>query len=129
MIFRFLQYIIYKLIPYICKMYTYKATVNRWVDGDTVILDIDLGFYVTRQERIRLARINAPELNNKIPFQVRKAKHARAVAKKFCPPGSVVFLTTSKNKKDMYARYIAEITFNMINISDYLFEQGCVKKI
>ena len=110
-------------------MYTYKATVVRWVDGDTVVLDLDLGFYITRQERIRLARINAPELNSKIPFQVRKAKHVRAVVKKFCPPGSTISVTTSKNKKDMYARYIAELAFNNINISDYLLEQNCVKKM
>ena len=71
---------------------------------------------------------NAPELNSKIPFQVRKAKHARAVVKKFCSHGSLVSLTTSKNKKDMYARYIAEVHFNDKNISDYLLEQNCVKK-
>ena len=72
---------------------------------------------------------NAPELNSKIPFQVRKAKHARAVVKKFCPHGSLVSVTTSKNKKDMYAQYIAEVHFNNINISDYLLEQDCVKKM
>ncbi len=110
-------------------MYTYKANVIRWIDGDTVLIDIDLGFNITRQERIRLARINASELNSKIPFQVRKAKHARAVAKKFCPVGSTIFVTTSKNKKDMYARYIAELVFNDVNISDYLIENGCVKKV
>ncbi|NOQ26247.1 MAG: hypothetical protein GQ564_12860 [Bacteroidales bacterium] len=110
-------------------MYTYKATIVRWIDGDTVLLDIDLGFYITRQERIRLARINAPELNSKIPFQVRKAKHARAVLNKFCPSGSVVSITTSKNKKDMYARYIAELIFNNKNISNYLLELKCVKKM
>ena len=110
-------------------MYTYKANVVRWVDGDTVILNIDLGFYVMRQERIRLARINASELNSGTPFQVRKAKHARAVAKKFCPENSEVLVSTNKNKKDMYARYIAEITFNGINLSDYLLENGCVKMV
>jgi micrococcal nuclease len=110
-------------------MYTYKAKIARWIDGDTVLLDIDLGFYITRQERIRLARINSPELNSNIPFQVRKAKHARAVANKYCPPGSVVYIITSKNKKDMYARYIAEVLFNNKNISDYLLEQNCVKKM
>jgi micrococcal nuclease len=110
-------------------MYTYKATIVRWIDGDTVLLDIDLGFNIIRQERIRLARINATELNSKIPFQVRKAKHARAVLNKFCPPGSTISVTTSKNKKDMYARYIAEVKFNNKNISDYLLELKCVKKM
>lgn len=60
-------------------MYQYKAKLLSWIDGDTLLVEIDLGFYVTRQERIRLARINAPEMNSPIPFQVKKAKHARAV--------------------------------------------------
>ena len=43
-------------------MYTYKAKVLRWVDGDTLLCLIDLGFYTNKEERIRLARIYAPEL-------------------------------------------------------------------
>ena len=45
-------------------MYEYKAKVKKWVDGYTLLLEIDLGFFVTREERIRLARINTPELNS-----------------------------------------------------------------
>ena len=44
-------------------MYTYKASVTRVVDGDTVIVDIDLGFGVwLREQSVRLAKINAPEM-------------------------------------------------------------------
>lgn len=110
-------------------MYTYNATIERWVDGDTVILQIDLGFEVFKNERIRLARINAPELKSSIAFQRRKARHARAVANKLCSKGSLVQVKTSKNKRDMYARYIAEITFNGKNVSDHLIENGCVKEV
>ena len=110
-------------------MYNYNAKIVRWVDGDTVILDIDLGFYVTRQERVRLARINAPELNSQVPYQVRKAKSARAKAKKFAPEGSQVVLTTSKSSIDRYSRYIGEITFNEKNISDYLIEIGVADEV
>ncbi len=110
-------------------MYNYKAKVVRWIDGDTVLLDIDLGFYTIRQERIRLARINAPELNSAVPFQVRKAKHARYVAKLFCPEGAVVTVTTSKNKRDMYARFIGEVVYNGVNVSDFLLQKGCVEEV
>lgn len=108
-------------------MYQYKAKIHRWVDGDTVILDIDLGFDVHVKERIRLARINAPELNSPVPFQVRKAKHARATAKKFAPEGETVTLKTSKNSIDRYARYIGEVEYKGVNISDYLIEKEVVK--
>ena len=109
-------------------MYTYKAKIIRWIDGDTVILNIDLGFHIIRQERIRLARINAPEMNRKSDYEVRQAKHARAVAKKICPHKSEVIIKTSK-RQDMYGRFIGEIFLNEKNISDYLIENDCVDKM
>ena len=43
------------------KMYTYNATLDRVVDGDTINAIIDLGFDVFVKKRIRFAGINAPE--------------------------------------------------------------------
>lgn len=108
-------------------MYKYNAKVVRWIDGDTVIVDIDLGFYVTVQQKVRLLRINAPELHGDIPYQVRRAKHARAVAKKFCPHGSQVTLITQKENKDVYSRYLAEVIYKKTNLSDYLISKGVAK--
>ena len=42
-------------------MYTYKITVDRVVDGDTIDANIDLGFDVSVKKRIRFMGINAPE--------------------------------------------------------------------
>ena len=42
-------------------MYKYSATVIKVVDGDTVDLNIDLGFKLRFQLRGRFAGINAPE--------------------------------------------------------------------
>ena len=42
-------------------MYTYKAKLDRVVDGDTVDAHIDLGFDITIHKRIRLAGIDTPE--------------------------------------------------------------------
>ena len=42
-------------------MYTYKAKLDRVVDGDTLDAEIDLGFDVIVRKRIRLAGINTPE--------------------------------------------------------------------
>ena len=110
-------------------MYKYKAKVIRWVDGDTVLLEIDLGFYVKRVERIRLARINTLELNDKSSYIRRKAKHARAVVRKFCPHQSIVTIKSQKIIQDMYARYIAEVTYKGTNLSDYLLEKGVAEVI
>ncbi len=43
--------------------YAYRAAVVRVIDGDTVILDLDLGFYVTVRMSCRLLGINAIELH------------------------------------------------------------------
>jgi len=43
-------------------MYTYKASLVRVIDGDTIDVDIDLGFDVwLKKQRIRLAGIDTPE--------------------------------------------------------------------
>ena len=42
-------------------MYTYKAKLQRVVDGDTIDATIDLSFDIFVKKRIRFAGINAPE--------------------------------------------------------------------
>ena len=42
-------------------MYAYKAIVTNVVDGDTVDVNVDLGFKVYSKQRIRLAGIDTPE--------------------------------------------------------------------
>lgn len=43
-------------------MYEYRATVLKIVDGDTVDVDIDLGFGIwLRNERVRIMGIDTPE--------------------------------------------------------------------
>lgn len=44
-------------------LYSYRATVVRVVDGDTVEFDIDLGFHLSLRAKMRLANIDAPEMN------------------------------------------------------------------
>ena len=47
-------------------MYEYRVKVIKVVDGDTVDVDIDLGFGVwLKKQRIRLFGIDAPESRNR----------------------------------------------------------------
>ena len=45
--------------------FLYRAYLKKIIDGDTLTVYVDLGFHTTREETIRLARINAPELTKK----------------------------------------------------------------
>jgi endonuclease YncB( thermonuclease family) len=44
-------------------MWTYRAALIQVIDGDTLRLDIDLGFHVRTQQDIRLLAVSAPERN------------------------------------------------------------------
>ena len=49
-------------------MYTYFVkSLDRVVDGDTIDISIDLGFDLTKKERVRLAGIDTPEKRTKNP--------------------------------------------------------------
>jgi micrococcal nuclease len=108
-------------------MYEYKATILRWIDGDTALVRLDLGFYCERQERLRLARIDAHSLIGDTPYQRRMARSARRWAGRICPVGSEVIVVTKKTKRDRYARYISEIKIGKKNVSDELLKQKVVK--
>jgi micrococcal nuclease len=110
-------------------MYKYKAELLRWIDGDTILVRIDLGFHCERQERIRLAKINSWELNSSSSYRRRGARSVKAKAKRLCPHGSKIIIQTKKNPvQDMYARYIANVLFNGIDLSNELVKLKGVEK-
>lgn len=48
-------------------MYQYKAIISRVIDGDTAVLDVDLGFNIWLKDiHFRFYGINAPEKVDKI---------------------------------------------------------------
>ncbi len=61
-------------------MYEYECTIRRVVDGDTVDVDVDLGFGTWRcSERIRLYGVDTPECRTRDAEE----KAAGLLAKKF----------------------------------------------
>jgi len=84
--------------------YLYKAKVKDVVDGDTLILQIDLGFYVWKEQRVRLAQINCPEMDSK------EGKKAFEYLKKKMLKTDFVMIQT--NKIDLYGRYVGHIFYD-----------------
>ena len=84
-------------------MYTYEAKVIRVVDGDTVDLDIDLGFHTRVIKRIRLSFINAPERHTDL------GKRSKDFLLKSIPEGSKVIIKTQLDSTDKYGRVVGEI--------------------
>lgn len=108
-------------------MYTYAAEVIKVVDGDTVDVDIDLGFGTwQRGIRLRLNRIDAYETRlGKNTTEEEKAKglEAKQWVKDILEEyeGDITITTTSRGK---YGRWIAEVMAGDVNINDALVDLG-----
>ena len=92
-------------------MHNYEAEVTNVVDGDTVDVDIDLGFSVFVQHRLRLAGIDAPEKRGDTRKAGKEAKkHLEMLIKKLSPVQVMTIRSRSgKDKQGKYGRYLARL--------------------
>lgn len=89
-------------------MYNYEATVRRWVDGDTVDVDIDLGFgLIYSNQRLRLYGIDAYESRTRDLDEKKKGLAATDYVNEIAPVGTKVTILTHKEGK--YGRILAEV--------------------
>ena len=80
-------------------MYEYKCKIVKIVDGDTVDVDIDLGFGLwIHKERIRLHGIDTPESRTRDLEEKKLGLAAKDRVKELCPVGSTVTIKTTKDK-------------------------------
>jgi micrococcal nuclease len=97
-------------------MYTYKAKVVRVVDGDTVYLEVDLGFHIKVTESFRLLEINAPELRTADGPPAREHLSALLDSKE---------LTISTQKADSFGRWLCEIVLpDGTNVNQKMISDG-----
>jgi len=111
--------------------YTYENfVVERVIDGDTVVLSIDQGFWTHRRKKkdgvsYRLYRINAPEMSTPEGPPARQALidfMAAAVRVQTIPDPN------ADPKEDKYGRFLVELTGSTagteFNINDALVTAG-----
>ena len=88
-------------------MYQYFAHIIRWVDGDTVWLDLDLGFRAHIQVDVRLSDVNAPDVVN---FDLKGLNdRAREYCELMLPPGAA--LVADISRPDKYGRWLASVRY------------------
>ncbi len=114
-------------------MYQYKATVERIVDGDTIDVIIDLGFKITTNQRIRLAKINTPETYNvkKESEEYKKGMEAKKYVEQRLEANSYQILLETGKDVGKYGRYIGTIWLadKEITLNDELVEMGLAKYV
>lgn len=100
--------------------YQYRAIVTSVYDGDTLDVDIDLGFDVwLKNQTVRLHGINAPEMKGKDKFLGEKSRDRlrELVLNK------EILLETIKDKKEKYGRWLGVLTIENKNINKLLLEE------
>ena len=81
-------------------MYTYFVkSVDRIVDGDTIDISIDLGFDLTKKERVRLAGIDTPEKRTKNPKEKEMGYQATEFLEMHLMEASKLTVKTEKEGK------------------------------
>lgn len=91
--------------------WTVPATVMRVVDGDTIKLDLDLGWHIRHQINCRIAGIDAPEL--KTPPGLRAKQFAETL---LTSGDEVTFLSHSLDK---YGRPLGEVFYGAMKMSNF----------
>lgn len=103
-------------------MYQYQAEIIRVIDGDTVLLTMDLGMKMYYKSSCRLADINAPELNSTDALTRVKALEAKAYLASLLHVGTKVIIDSKS--LDKYGRAIIVINLNGVNINQQMITSG-----
>ena len=89
-------------------MYQYNCTVTKVIDGDTLDVDIDLGFSVKlTKQRIRMMGIDTPESRTRNKEEKVRGLLSKKYLLNMCPIGSTIRLIS--HDKGKFGRILGEI--------------------
>jgi micrococcal nuclease len=109
--------------------YKYNVKIKKVVDGDTVDIDIDLGFGVwIHKERVRIMGIDTPESRTSDKVEKLFGLAAKEALKSLLPIGSMQVLVIEEyDAKGKFGRILGDFEIEDRRVTEILIEQGhCV---
>ena len=104
-------------------MYEYKCKMVKVVDGDTIDVDIDLGFGVwMRNQRIRMHGIDTPESRTRDLEEKKYGLAAKEFLTKWTNAGGLT-LKTHKDDRGKFGRILGEIWCFDTNVNEKMIEE------
>lgn len=109
-------------------MYIYRVKkITGVVDGDTIDVDIDLGFNVSFSQRVRLAGIDTPESRTSDKFEKTLGLEAKEYLKSKLKDAKEVIIKTEKpDSSEKYGRILGwlYIDGDTVSVNDHMIEDG-----
>ena len=109
-------------------MYEYRCKLIKVIDGDTMDIDIDLGFGVwLKGERVRLYGIDTPESRTRDKEEKKYGLAAKEYAKTFLNDEYLTLKTKEYDAKGKFGRILGELwrttDFADKSLNDYMIEK------
>ena len=109
-------------------MYEYRCKLRKVVDGDTVDIDVDLGFGVWLQdERVRLYGVDTPESRTRDLEEKKYGLAAKEYVENFLDDEWLTLKTKEYDSKGKFGRILGELwrtsSYADKSLNDYLVEK------
>ena len=104
-------------------MFEYNCILRRVVDGDTIDVDVDLGFKVFLvKERVRLMGIDTPESRTRNLAEKELGLASKQMLKDLLPKKFII--RTHKDGKGKFGRILGEPIVDGVDICQQLIDEG-----
>ena len=90
-------------------MYEYRCQLKRIIDGDSLVLHIDLGMKIQATKKVRLIGVNTPELRSRSEAERKAAVLATEYAKEWFDLHRDLIIRTKIDKTGKFGRLLGDI--------------------
>ena len=110
------------------KMYEYRVKkITSVVDGDTIDVDIDLGFSISYSQRVRLAGIDTPESRTSDKFEKTLGIESKEYLKNKLKDAKDIIIKTQKpDSSEKYGRILGWLYIDgaAVSINEQMIQDG-----
>jgi micrococcal nuclease len=116
-------------------MYVYPCKVVNIVDGDTIDIELDLGFNIKMKERVRLIDVDTPEVfgRNAVPEGTVASDFTKRWVDERLARGVFLYESKKYNSRDKYGRSLGYLRWLGVDgqketLNEAVNAAGLVKK-
>jgi micrococcal nuclease len=109
-------------------MYEYRVKkVTKILDGDTIDVDLDLGFNISYSQRVRLSGVDTPESRTRDLNEKKFGVEAKEYVKSLIDNAKLVVIKTEKpDSSEKYGRILGQVFLDgsSISVNQMLIDNG-----